>query len=109
MSDKNLSNIRSITTFYIRSNFFSIFINDLFIFINKATLANFAGGNTVYAKSAETETLLDILKKESETAKKWFKQNEMIVNPDKLQVMLFGRHKQSETIKLKNYGAEIKG
>ena len=33
------------------------------------------------------ETLLDILEKESETAIKWFKENEMIVNPDKFQAM----------------------
>lgn len=42
--------------------------------------------------------LLDFLGKESETAIKWFKQNEMIVNLDKFQVMVLGRHKQKETI-----------
>ena len=40
---------------------FNIFINDLFLFINKAKLANFADDNTIYANSAEMETLLDIL------------------------------------------------
>ena len=33
----------------------------------------------------------------------------MIVNPDKFQAMLLGRHKQKETINLKTNGAEIKG
>ena len=47
-------------------------MNDLFLFINKANLANFTDGNTVYAKSAETETLLDILEKDSETVIKSF-------------------------------------
>ena len=42
--------------------------------------------------------LLDFLGQESETAIKWFKQNEMIVNLDKFQVMVLGRHKQKETI-----------
>ena len=51
--------------------------------INKAELANLTNDNTIYANSAEMETLLDILEKESETTIKWFKQNEMIVNPDK--------------------------
>ena len=55
------------------------------------------------------ETLLDILEKESEVAINWFKQNEMIVNPDKFQAMVLGRHKQKETINLKINGAEIKG
>ena len=51
-----------------------------------------------YANSAEMERLLDILEMESETAIKWFKQNEMIVNPDKFQAMILGRHKEKETI-----------
>ena len=41
-------------------------------------------------------TLLDILEKESETAIKSFKQNEIIVNPDKFQVMALGRHKKKK-------------
>ena len=77
-------------------------------FINKARLANFACGNTVYAKSAETETLLDISEQDSETAIKSFKQNEMMVNPDEFQAMVQGRHKQKETINLKFNGAEFK-
>ena len=88
---------------------FNIFINYLFLFINKAKLANLADDNTIYANSAEMETLLDILEKESETAIKWFKQNGMIVNPDKFQAMVLGRHKQKEKINLKVNGAEIKG
>ena len=69
---------------------FNIFINDLFLFINKAKLANFADGNTIYANSAEMEMLQDILEKVSETAIKWFKQNQMIVNPDKFQALVLG-------------------
>ena len=42
--------------------------------------------------------LLDFLGKESETAIKWFKQNEMIVNLDKFQVMVLGKKKKKETI-----------
>ena len=39
---------------------FNIFINDFFLFINQAKLANFADDNTIYANSAEMETLFDI-------------------------------------------------
>ena len=52
----------------------------------------------MYANSAEMETLLDILEKECETAIKWFKQNQMIVNPDKFQVIVLGRHNQKGKI-----------
>ena len=69
---------------------FSIFINDLFLFINKAKLANFADNNTIYANNPEMEMLLDFLENESETAIKWFKQNGIIVNVDKFQAMVLG-------------------
>ena len=36
---------------------FNIFINDLFFFIKKTKLANFPDDNTIYANSAEMETL----------------------------------------------------
>ena len=84
-------------------------MNDLFLFIKKAKLVNFEDNNTIYANSAEMERLLDILEKESETAIKRFKQNQMIVNPDKFQAMVLGRHKQKEKINLNINGAEIKG
>ena len=32
--------------------------------------------------------LLDILEKDRKTVIKWFKQNEMVVNPDKFQAMV---------------------
>ena len=76
---------------------FSIFVNDLFLFINKAKLANFAD-NTIYANNPEMEMLLDILENESETAIKWFKQNGMIVNLDQFQAMVLGRYKQKEKL-----------
>ena len=88
---------------------FNIFVNDLFIFINKAKLANFADNNTIYANSAEMKTLLDILEKDSEAAIKWFKQNEDIVNPGKFQEMVLGRQKKKEKINFTINGAEIKG
>ena len=47
---------------------FNIFINYLFLFINKAKLANFADDNTIYANSPEIAI-------KCETAIKWFKQN----------------------------------
>ena len=77
---------------------FSIFVNDLFLFINKAKLANFADNNTIYANNPEMEMLLDILENESETAIKWFKQNGMIVNLDQFQAMVLGRYKQQEKL-----------
>lgn len=86
---------------------FNIFINDLFLFIKDAKLANFADDNTIHAENRELEPLLDILEKESKNAINWFKTNEMIVNPDKFQVMIVNRRKKLETVKLKINEVEI--
>ena len=55
------------------------------------------------------ETLLDILEKESEAAIKWFKENEVILNPGKFQEMVLGKQKKKETINFTINGVEIKG
>ena len=62
---------------------FNLFINDLFFFVKEAELANFADDNTVHVDSKDLTELLEILRKECETAINWFKTNNMIVNPDK--------------------------
>ena len=77
--------------------------------MNKAILAKFADFYTIHANSVEMERLLAILENESETVIKWFKQNRMTVNLDKIQAIVLGRHKQKEKINLNINGAEIKG
>ena len=67
---------------------FVLFINVLFFFIKEAKLANFADDNTIYVGSKGLTELLEILRKECETAINWFKTNNMIVNPDKFQSMI---------------------
>ena len=44
---------------------FNLFINDLFLFIKNANLANFADDNTIYAASKDIISLLEILKSQS--------------------------------------------
>ena len=72
---------------------FNLFINDLFLFIKKANLANFADDNTLYAASKDISTLLEILKSETEEAIKWFETNNMFANPDKFQAIVVHHNK----------------
>ena len=51
--------------------------------------------------------MIEILENASEEAIDWFKSNEMIVNPDKFQVMIIGSGKEKEKYKLKINEAEI--
>ena len=77
---------------------FNLFINDLFLFINEAELANFADDNTLYVGKKDLLELLAVLEKECETAINWFKINNMIVNPDKFQSMIISSNtEQSNT------------
>ena len=64
---------------------FDIFINDFFLFINEAKLANFADDNTIYTESKDVDDLIKILEKESEKSI-----NHMIVYLGKCQAMVIG-------------------
>ena len=59
--------------------------SDLFFFIKETEPANFVDDNTIYAGSKDFAELLEILRKECETAISWFKANNTIVNPDKFE------------------------
>ena len=61
---------------------FSIFINDLNLWITKTDLSNFADNNTVSPAERTIENLISTLETEIQAAVEWFKLNEMVVNPD---------------------------
>ena len=53
----------------------------------KSQFYNFADDNTISAGANSADDLLKILKEKSESAVKWFRENNMIVNPDKFQAI----------------------
>ena len=67
---------------------FNTFINDLYLWISKTDLLNFADDNTTSADENTIEKLISTLEQNSVDAIDWFKINEMIVNPDKLQAIV---------------------
>ena len=71
---------------------FNIFINDLYLWITKTDLLNFADDNTITAAERTIENLLSTLETESQAAIEWFKLNEMIVNPEKFQAIVVKRN-----------------
>ena len=66
-------------------HFFSIFINDLYLWITKTDQLTFADDKTITAAERTIENLLSTLETQSQAAIEWFKLNEMIVNPEKFQ------------------------
>ena len=67
---------------------FNIFLNDLLSTLKLSDLFNFADDNSISTTSDNIDHLLLTLKHEWELAVKWFKDNQMIVNPDKFQAMI---------------------
>ena len=77
--------------------FFNLSINDLFFFIEKASMHNFADDNTLSAWGETVSKLIDTLESESNIAINWFTKNEMIINPDKFQAIILDKKKSNLT------------
>ena len=77
--------------------FFNLSINDLFFFVSDVSLHNFADDNTLSAFAETILELIEILQSGSEIVFDWFKNNKMIVNPDKFQAILLDKRKGDHT------------
>ena len=75
---------------------FNIFINDLFLFIKKATLHNYADDNSLKADAENLQDLVDIL--QEEFIVEWLENNNMIPNPKKFQAIISAKKNSSDLI-----------
>ena len=69
---------------------FNIFINDLFLFIRKSGVCNFADNNTLYSDGKNIENVISDLKTDLVGVMEWFKINSLKANPGKFQCMVLG-------------------
>ena len=76
---------------------FSVSINDLFFFIEIASMHNLADNNTLFAWGETVSKLIDTLESGSKIAIDWFTKNEMIINPDKLPAIILDKKKSNLT------------
>ena len=67
---------------------FNIFINDIFLFVDKSKIANYADDNTPYAIESSIEKLIETLEKDTAILLKWFQINEMKSNNDKSHLLI---------------------
>jgi len=70
---------------------FNVFINDIFYFINKSTLYNYADDNTLSFYTTNFDELISVLQHESNILIDWFHFNKMQANPDKFQSFAIGK------------------
>ena len=76
---------------------FNLSINDLFFFVVRASLYNFADDNTLSAFATTVSEVIKILESESEVVIDWFKINKMVVKPDKFQAIILDKRKRDHT------------
>ena len=87
---------------------FNIFINDLFLWLTKSDLHNFADDNTIAVTCKNLNDLLRTLEKESESVVDWFRNNNMIANLDTFQAIIMNKRRENQKpYKLKIYDNEI--
>ena len=70
--------------------FFNIFINDLFLSIDKSTLWIYADDNTLYTSGNDANAVINKLKQDFSKIFKWFYENFMILNLDKCYFLTLG-------------------
>ena len=70
---------------------FNLFINDLFLFLERTNICNFADDNTIYRCDSILEIILEDLQHDMKILLKWFKINLMKPNPKNLQFMILGK------------------
>jgi hypothetical protein len=68
---------------------FNVFINDIFNFITKAQVYNYADDTTIMYANKNLSEVKAVLKRDADKLVEWFSVNGMKANPDKFQAILF--------------------
>ena len=87
---------------------FNIFVNDIFHFVKKSDLVNYADDNTLTFTHSDINVLKKTLEDESNILIKWFKENEMRANPDKFQGIAIGKKSIAENLSFNIGGITLK-
>ena len=85
---------------------FNIFINDLFLFIKRSDICNFADDNTLYKCGPNLSKIFKCIEEDMVNTLTWFKVNSLKANPKKFQFMVLGT-KENREFKLNMNGASV--
>ena len=72
---------------------FNIYINDIFYFVSKSDIANYADDNTPYSVEATIDALLNTLEDDTDTLIQWFSDNYLKLNADKCHLLISNNSK----------------
>mgnify|MGYP001792074473 CR=1 FL=1 len=82
---------------------FNIFLNDIFQFVTKCSLCNYADDNTMYTYDRDPSKIKDNITVDFESMDLWFYDNYMILNPKKCEFMYLGKNKECQEIQYKQF------
>ena len=81
---------------------FNIFLNDIFLFISKCQLCNYADDNTLYKSGKNMQKIKDDLEMDFMILHKWFHENHMVLNAGKCHYIVIGDDDPTYKIILNN-------
>ena len=67
---------------------FNIFINDIFLFVKKIKITNYADDNTPYRCDRDINSTINYLENETNILMEWFTDNYMKANTDKCHLIV---------------------
>ena len=73
---------------------FNIFINDIFLVVEKSGICKFADDNNLYSHGSNLPLILNNLEHDMRNLLYWFKINSLKANPGKFQFMILGKKKR---------------
>ena len=76
---------------------FNIFLNDIFLSLQKCDLANYADDSTLYTSDKSISNIINSLSNDFTILSKWFYNNFIVLNPDKCSFMLLGVDDELQT------------
>ena len=82
---------------------FNVFVNDMFHFMEKCDLYNYADDNSLSVASYHMHDVLSYLSRDCKNSVKWFRDNGMQANPSKFQFMIIshsGFHASNATLQI---------
>ena len=82
---------------------FNIFINDLFLFVEKSEVCNYADDNSLTVANTSIEKIISTLESDISILEKWFTNNGMLLNENKCQFMIIepSRSSRNDIAKIK--------
>ena len=75
---------------------FNIFLNDLFYFINRANLSNYADDNQIYFSDRDPEVVKSVINVDLAVASRWVDDNKLVLNLEKCKCIILPKSYPSD-------------